>query len=192
MEANIVDMYEKINVLLKDKGVTKKIMCKHLGIPYNTYMSMSRRKSKNIALKTFQDIARYLDVSGDFLLGEHENTDIEYLSPGEDTVILSAEQTHMKKYRAIDERGRKNVDLILNSEYERAMQMKHEIGEELTPHSASSGRPLTPKERAGRLRAEADEIEKESQTSISSAKLASSPPDTTPTNTTSPESEASA
>lgn len=30
-----------------------------------------------------------------------------------------SEQTHIKKYRALDEHGQKNVDLILNSEYDR-------------------------------------------------------------------------
>lgn len=33
--------------------------------------------------------------------------------------ILSSEETHIKKYRALDEHGKKTVDFILDSEYER-------------------------------------------------------------------------
>jgi len=90
-------MYEKINALLKAKGVTKKSMCADIGISYNTYMSMAGRKSKNIALQTFQDIAAYLGVSGEYLI--HDTS----------SEITSYKYTSIKKY---DNPSSKHVPLV--------------------------------------------------------------------------------
>ena len=72
-----MEMYNKINSLLKERGATKKNMCDNLSISYNSLMSMFNRQSKNIALGTIQAIADYLEVTVDYLIRD-EITNIEY------------------------------------------------------------------------------------------------------------------
>jgi len=72
-----MEMYNKINSLLKEMGASKKNMCDELEIPYNSLMSMFNRQSKNIALGTVQSIANYLSVTVDYLISD-EITNVDY------------------------------------------------------------------------------------------------------------------
>ena len=64
--------------------------------------------TKNPNIDTVRAIARALECT----LDDFDDT------PNLHSVSLS-ERDHIKKYRALDEHGQKNVDLILDSEYER-------------------------------------------------------------------------
>ncbi|MCL2571213.1 MAG: helix-turn-helix domain-containing protein [Defluviitaleaceae bacterium] len=75
-------------------------IAKAIGLSDSTVRGIIAGKSKSVAL----DIASSLSQGHD--------VDLEML-------ITSAEQRHIKKFRALDTHGKKTVNLVLNSEYER-------------------------------------------------------------------------
>ncbi len=66
-----MDLYDRIEKLLKERGVTKKALCESTGISYNTLASLFKRRSKRVEISTLQKIADFL------------HTSIEYLTTGD-------------------------------------------------------------------------------------------------------------
>lgn len=64
-------VYAKIAKLMEEQNITKRILAKRTGITYNTIRSYISSGS-NIPLKKLQKIAKALDVSTSYLLGEEE------------------------------------------------------------------------------------------------------------------------
>ena len=68
------DIYDRIDIKLKEKDTTRKQMCIDLNIPYSTLTSFYQKRSGNITLSTIRKIAEYLGCSMDFLVrGENMN-----------------------------------------------------------------------------------------------------------------------
>jgi len=67
-----LDIYDKINFLLKSKNITKRKMCDDLGLSYNSLMSMFSRQSENLSLSNIKAIATYLDATLDYLIRDEE------------------------------------------------------------------------------------------------------------------------
>jgi len=63
-----MDIYERINALLKNKAMTRKDLCAATGLSYSTLTSLFQRKSKNMRLETIRAIAGVLSVSVDDLV----------------------------------------------------------------------------------------------------------------------------
>ncbi|HAQ55966.1 MAG TPA: hypothetical protein DCR44_00940 [Acholeplasmatales bacterium] len=63
-----MDIYERINALLKSKAMTRKDLCAATGLSYSTLTSLFQRKSKNMRLETIRAIAGFLAVSVDYLV----------------------------------------------------------------------------------------------------------------------------
>lgn len=63
-----MDTYSRIDYLLKKRKVTRKAMCEEIGVPYNTYNSMLKRRSGSFDIETLRKISDYLGVSIDFLV----------------------------------------------------------------------------------------------------------------------------
>jgi len=62
--------YEKIDFLCEVKDVNRKKMCTDIGLSYNSYNSMLRRKSSSITLDNIKSIADYFEVCADYLVRE--------------------------------------------------------------------------------------------------------------------------
>lgn len=64
-----MDIYDRINNLLKDNLMTRRQLSIKTGISYNTLTAMFQRRSTNIDIETLKKIADYFDVTIDYLLG---------------------------------------------------------------------------------------------------------------------------
>lgn len=77
-----LDIYDRIDLKLREKEATRKKMCKDLSIPYSTLTSFYQSRSGNITLPTIKKIADYLDCSMDYLVngegGVSYNNNIMY------------------------------------------------------------------------------------------------------------------
>lgn len=68
-----MDIYDRINDILKKQSKTRKELCDATGISYNTLTSLFQRRSENIKLQTLIKISDFLEVSLDWLIdGDHE------------------------------------------------------------------------------------------------------------------------
>ena len=65
-------LYERIQSLCKDKGVTGSRMCLDLGLSKSTLSDIKGGRKKGVSTMTAQKIASYFDVSVGYLLGEEE------------------------------------------------------------------------------------------------------------------------
>lgn len=99
---------EKIDVFKKQKGLTNKDLADLSGVPKDTIDKITSGKTKDPKLETVKAIVYALGFTLDDL---------------DDAIIPEKnEQNIIKKYRSLDDYGKKNVDNTLNNEYERCMQ----------------------------------------------------------------------
>lgn len=98
-----------VNESGKVKHGAKKALCEAIGAPPNIFSEWTSRGSKSYRNYLY-DIARFYGVSVEWLLG---NTDERTPQATQD------EPESIKKYRALDEHGKKLVDAVINIEYER-------------------------------------------------------------------------
>lgn len=68
-----MDMYDRIEVLLKTNRMNKKELCARTGISYNTLASLFKRRSKNVELETIRKIACCLNTTVEYLVTGNEN-----------------------------------------------------------------------------------------------------------------------
>ncbi|BBB91795.1 MAG TPA: helix-turn-helix transcriptional regulator [Methylomusa anaerophila] len=95
----------------QDKGLSQNEFAKVLGIPQSTYAGYEVGKRK-IPLELIERVANALEVSSTFLIAGKD------VSPPIADPYTPQEQTIIKKYRTLDERGKKAVDDTLEREYE--------------------------------------------------------------------------
>ncbi len=91
----------------QQSGMTQKEAAEHLGRKQQTLASWETGQSQPDANTLFALCALY-KTSVDEAFGFKS-----------DSIATQAEMTHIKKYRTLDEYGKKNVDTILDNEYER-------------------------------------------------------------------------
>lgn len=65
-------LYERIQSLCKDKGVSGSRMCLDLGLSKSTLSDIKSGRKKGVSTVTAQKIAGYFDVTVGYLLGEEE------------------------------------------------------------------------------------------------------------------------
>lgn len=68
-----MDFYNRLEGLLKEKGVSRKTMCSLIGVPYETLNSMIKRQSQSIAVDILQKTADFFNTTTDYLTGFSEN-----------------------------------------------------------------------------------------------------------------------
>jgi len=71
-----MDIYDRINEILKNQSKTRKDLCESTGISYNTLTSLFQRRSENIKLQTLIKISDFLEVSLDWLIDGDKTEDI--------------------------------------------------------------------------------------------------------------------
>lgn len=107
-EHNMV-IIDKISALLKEQGKTQKMLCQHLGVTGNVYTNWKLGLS-NSYKKYLPEIAEYLDVSVDNLLGKNEKED------NLQKYDLSSEQLSViLRYGALTDSQKKAVSDLLDS-----------------------------------------------------------------------------
>ena len=103
---------DKLDALMHERNINKKNLSEDTGIPYTTIDSFYKKSYDNIKLSNLKKLSDYFGVTLDYLVREDE--DIDSQTPQEITLI--------KKYRSLDAHGKKNIDTLLDSEYERCRE----------------------------------------------------------------------
>lgn len=96
-----MDIYERIDMLLNERGLTKRQMCLEAGIPYNSYITSYRRRSDKMMFDTLKAISNFFNVTIEFLLN---TDDVTSTIIGEDIDI-----EHFSTYQKLNIDGKKKV-----------------------------------------------------------------------------------
>jgi transcriptional regulator with XRE-family HTH domain len=113
-------MVERIEVLLKKKGITRKQFAESLGIGKNQLKKWETGESKpNLA--TILGIASYLDTTPEYLTGE-ANSLFEGTSETAEKFLSSDEQNIIYLYRSLNDEGKEKAadyldDLVQSGKY---------------------------------------------------------------------------
>ncbi|MDR1668817.1 MAG: XRE family transcriptional regulator [Oscillospiraceae bacterium] len=128
---------DRLRKLRSDKGVTVEELCKELDLRVGTYRhyEYGEREPNSFAIIK---LSRYYKVSPDYILMGVTPLQESVSS----TVFNSTEYALVQKYRALDERGKHNVEGAANHEYARlhgkapflrVVKPDEEISEEIVP-----------------------------------------------------------
>ena len=110
---------ERINEYKKEKGLTNKKISELTGISISSLDKITSGDNTNPKLETVRLICNALGCKlSDLLDNDSESND----------EIKSFELEMIKKYRILDEHGRKMIDYILNEEYERCQEPPEKEG----------------------------------------------------------------
>ena len=109
---------EKLEHLMDKKGIKNRSqLSKQSGIPYTTIVGFFEKGTENIRRTTLIKLSDFFNCSLEYLVSD-EIEDEDY-GKNQGFKINSSEIQHIKKYRTLDEHGKKMVDFTLNEEYER-------------------------------------------------------------------------
>ena len=98
----------------ENKGYNQKQFAEHLGVT-PTRLNYWEKDKREPDVAIIKQIAQSLDVSSDWLIGNNIiSSEIE---------LTAAEKQHIKKYRTLDEYGKKAVDDLLENEYARCTEV---------------------------------------------------------------------
>ena len=100
---------ENLDALLKERGINRNVLSKVSGIPYTTIIGWYKKGWNSVSLTSLKKLSAYFGISIDTLVGNKAGD--EKLSPEESTLI--------RKYRRLDEHGKKTIDIFLSSELDR-------------------------------------------------------------------------
>lgn len=109
-----------------------------IGIPATTIQSMLNSGIENAGVKKVIKICDFLGIDIDSLA---DGIIKEKKSNASDVTVL--EYNHIKKYRNLDSYGRKQVDCVLDNEYNRVQDQMMKTAEESTPYIYSKPEYLT-------------------------------------------------
>jgi len=119
-------MYENLKALRKSLGMTQKEFGHSVGIAKTTYYNYETGKRKPND-DFWKAVASKYNVTIDYLMG-YSNDPKLTSDEITDKAISDSEMEHIKKYRTLDEYGRKAVSAVLECEHRRCIdQAKTEI-----------------------------------------------------------------
>lgn len=114
-----MEFYEILEDIMSEKNMSIPDVSRATGISDSTLRSIINRKTKSASLEVAFKISKGLNVSLERL-----NGDAKVESKKLNFFLESFEIDHIKKYRDLDEYGRKTIDLILERELDRYKQFK--------------------------------------------------------------------
>ncbi|NCC16574.1 MAG: XRE family transcriptional regulator [Clostridia bacterium] len=114
-----------ISKFRKESGFSQKELAEKVGAKNLTTVSSWERGVSSPDADTIIKLCKLFNIS----LNDLYNIDSKVFD------LSSSEKNHIKKYRSLDDHGKKTVDIILDSEYERSRieNKREEIAEELVP-----------------------------------------------------------
>ena len=65
-----MSLTDKLDMMMKEKGISKMDLSRGSGIPYSTISSFYDKGTDNVKLSTLKKIAKYFDCSLDFLVDD--------------------------------------------------------------------------------------------------------------------------
>lgn len=109
---------EKLRMLRESKGMGQKEVSELSGINYKTISNYENNRSEP-DMENLAVLCRIYNVPADYLVNR------EFDQTERDNFFLHLpEQTHIKKYRALDGHGKEVIDIILEKEYARCVSKK--------------------------------------------------------------------
>lgn len=69
----MADLYKRIEALCKERGISITKMCTESGVSRGTIGDLGHGKTKSLSAKTLNLLAKYFDVTVDFLLGTEKD-----------------------------------------------------------------------------------------------------------------------
>lgn len=112
-----MNFLEKLSLLMNERGLNNNTLSKQSGVPYTTIDGFFKKGYEGARVPTIKKLASYFDVSLDYLMDDNVN-DRNYGKKSK-FHISGQEIIHIKKYRTLDEYGKKAVSDLLETEFER-------------------------------------------------------------------------
>jgi len=146
-----MDFLHKLDFLMEKYGLNKNSMSQNSGIPYTTIDGWYKKGYDGLKLSTFKKLAEYFNTTLDFWIKD-DVTDPNYGKSSGFEVDFT-EMEHIKKYRSLDQYGKKAVGSVLDVEYQRCTELMQKSPYDLKkavyimkwfptmPMSAGTGQP---------------------------------------------------
>lgn len=144
---NEKEIGNRIKEVREQKNMTLQDIADKVGIARSTVQRYESGLIKKIKLPVIQAIANALSVNPSWLIGKSDTINIPKSEPIQVFSLSRAEEEHIKKYRTLDEYGKKNVDNVLDNEYTRCSESKVTFLRDVT--STYQVNTLAAHERAG-------------------------------------------
>lgn len=110
---------KKIYITRKEKEKTLQEIANDTGLTRSTIQRYEKGIIEKIKLPVIQAIAESLSVNPVWLIGKSDDREANVWHG---IKLTANEQAHIQKYRALDDRGRTNVDHLLETEYQHAIK----------------------------------------------------------------------
>lgn len=126
-------IYEKLKEIREKTGMNKKEFANYLGVKYTTYNGYetgAREPASDFLIL----VSKRCDVSIDYIMGL-----INEMETLHTYQLKSYEMEFVGKYRTLDEHGKKVVDYIMDSEFERVTAINNNIALLYYPDLVSTG-----------------------------------------------------
>jgi DNA-binding XRE family transcriptional regulator len=143
---------DRLRTLREESGLSQDAVAKAIGVDRTTvvkYETGGSKPTRNIAA-----LAKLFNVTTDYLLGTDSSPRMMMMTqpivattekntkfPPSFVIENPQEITHMKKYHALDERGKNTVDAVLDTQYKAVMA---HMPETIAAHSDDPKNPLPP------------------------------------------------
>lgn len=108
---------EKLDALMKRRGLNKRMLSIQAGIPYTTIDNWYKRGYEGLKLSTAGKLAEFFNTTTDFFLRENL-TDPNY-GKTLGFHVEYAEMNMLRNYRTLDTFGKRAVEAVLSAEYDR-------------------------------------------------------------------------
>lgn len=112
-----MDFLEKLNFLMNKNDLNKSTLSKACDIPYTTIDGWYKKGYEGLKLTTLRKLASFFKTSLDYWALDNDAMTEDFIKSARETEII-------KKYRALDERGKSAVENVLNYEYEALLREK--------------------------------------------------------------------
>lgn len=109
-----MDLYDRLQEILKEKKISKRKLCLDLYIPYTTFANMFQRRSKSISVETLKKIATYLDTTIEYLASGNQAyrypNNSDYFS---NNTIIAVQDWNTKTYYKLSQQDFETIVNIL-------------------------------------------------------------------------------
>ena len=107
-----MDIYDRINLLIKEQHLTRKSLCEKSNISYNTLTAMFARRSTNIDVRTIKKIADCLNTTLEYLVSGNE--EYKYLAfENNDFTVIAIKNKNTKRSFILSEEDFNTIVTLL-------------------------------------------------------------------------------
>ena len=119
----MMGMIDKLELLMSERGLDKAALSRDTGIPYTTVDGFWKKGTENIKRSSLLKLTRYFDCTLDYLADDNIDIHSEVFKNRslflKASALFSPQEIQMiEKYRVLDGRGRKTVDILIASQLE--------------------------------------------------------------------------